>query len=133
MKAQAGVEYLFMVGFGILILTAFWIYANNNTGSTEWGIEIAQAKNSMDKIVQAADMIYIQGEPAQIYVYPTFPTCIRNVSMVNRTIRMVLIHGSMNVTIYGDASVNITGIINPLPGNRKILIRAIKGAVEVNG
>jgi uncharacterized protein (UPF0333 family) len=123
-KAQASMEYMVLFGFSLLIVSIFWLNTSSNLEDAEWELQLAYAKNAVEKIIMASDIAYVQGPPAQAYVNADFPENINAVYIDNNTISIELKWKGFlrNVTGYGIA--NMTGSINPGPGRHKILVTA---------
>ncbi len=130
MKAQASIEYMMIVIFGILAASLLWVYASSNIESNRWEIELAYAENSVSQVVNAADTVYMQGPPAKIYIYPNFPEGISNISVSGNTITIQLLWEDgihRNVTALSVA--NITGNLSAASGTHKILVQAVENYV----
>lgn len=131
-KAQIGMEYIIMFGFSLIIAGLIWIYASSDIEEAKWDLQEAYANDAISTITGVADMVYVQGSPAQIYITPTFPENIRNVYIIQDTIVLEMLwKGNILVNLSGRAGVNLTGNISPTPGKHRILVRANNSNVEI--
>lgn len=131
-KAQIGMEYIIMFGFSLAIAGLIWIYASSDIEEARWELQESYANNAIIRITEMADVVYIQGPPAQFYITPTLPDNIRNVYIIQDTIVLEMLwKNNILVNISGRASVNLTGSISPTPGMHRILVRANNSNVEI--
>lgn len=123
-KAQSSMEYMIIFGFSLTVVGLLWVLSSSNIEDTRWELQLAYAKNALGKIVQTADIAYIQGEPTQIYINADFPDNIRAVYLSGNEIAMELKWKGFfrNVSSYSVA--NLTGYISPAPGRHKLLVKA---------
>ena len=75
-KAQAATEYLLITGFILVAVTLIFSYAyiSNNQN-----IKISQTSTALDKMVNAADIVYALGPGNIQYVEVTFPQGIKEI------------------------------------------------------
>ena len=121
-KAQASMEYILLFSMSLLIVGVLWYVSNNNIESAQWELQLANAKNSLEKIVHNADVVYLQGPPSQVYVEIYLP---ENVHMVyvegnSVTVEMYWRGYLRNVTDYSIA--NLTGSIPAVNGGQRLLV-----------
>jgi uncharacterized protein (UPF0333 family) len=132
MKAQIGMEYILMFGISLLIAGLIWIYASSEINTTKWDMQMAYAKDAVNRITEMADMMYIQGIPAQSYISPVFPDNIKNAYVSGTTVTLELLwKEDILRNISADASVNLTGNLIATPGTHRILIRTNNTNVEI--
>lgn len=132
MKAQIGLEYILMFGVSLLIAGLIWVYASSDIENTRWELQMSYAKDAVNSIAEMADMVYVQGSPAQFYISPTFPDNIRRTYLSDNTVTLEL-HWKNSVlrNFSASASVNMTGNLIATPGTHRILIRANESFVEI--
>lgn len=123
-KAQASMEYILIFGFSLTLVGILWIVSSSSIEDTRWELQLASAKNSLGKIVQTADIAYVQGSPTQIYINVDFPDNIRAVYINGNELTMELKWKGYfrNVSAYSAA--NLTGYISTAPGRHKLLVNA---------
>ena len=129
---QVAMEYMFIFGFSLVVLGILWSQSSSNISDTNWELQSAYAKSAMNKIVQTAELAYIQGPPAQFYIQPTFPDNVQNVNISSNAITMELRwkQGILrNISV--DTSANITGNLSTAPGTHKVLVQSFNGYVNI--
>lgn len=129
---QVGLEYMFIFAFSLVIIGVLWFYANYNVENTKWDVQLTYAKSALDNIVEVSNTIYVQGPPAQVYIYPNFPDSI-NAMYVNGTkVTMELIwRGDVLRNISAESISNMTGSLSKYPGQHKILVKATHAGVNL--
>ncbi len=86
MKAQVAIEYMAIVGIGLVIiflsinylLTLFYSYSDEN--------KISVAKNTVYKIGENADLVFSQGPPAKVKIEVYIPDGVQEISFSNKTV-----------------------------------------------
>jgi uncharacterized protein (UPF0333 family) len=131
-KAQTGLEYIFIFGFSLLIISVLWIISAADVSSTRWDLQVASAASALSKISDAADAAYIQGPPAQFYIYPAFPDNVNAVYISSNAVTMELVwkEGILR-NITSETIANLTGSLTRAHGTHKILVRAGGGFVNI--
>ncbi len=124
MKAQAAVEYMLLFSMSLLIVGVLWYVSNNNIESAQWELQLANVKNSLEKIVHNADVVYLQGVPSQVYIEVYLPDNVKSVYISGNSVTVEMYWRGIlrNVTDYSIA--NLTGNIPPAAGGQRILITA---------
>jgi hypothetical protein len=123
-KAQSSIEYILLFGISLVIVGVLWTVSGNNLESSQWDLQLAYAKNSMDKIAKTADIAYVQGQPAQMYVNVDFPDNVNAVYIQNNEIIMELRWEDMLRNFSAYSAANMTGSISPAPGRHRLLVKA---------
>ncbi len=59
-SGQASLEYILILAFSLLLAGFLWIKAAANIENTELELQMAYAKNALDKIVQTSDITFIK-------------------------------------------------------------------------
>src|SRR3989338_11104260 len=131
MKAQVSVEYLFIMGFAVLMtIPLLLIY---HTYSTESGESVAQnqALQIARKIVDASESVYYLGKPSQTTLKLNFPDNIKAAKMENYEVifNLSTTHGIAEIVQV--SAVNISGNLPTSRGIHIITIKAEEGYVKV--
>ena len=129
---QIGMEYILMFGISLLIAGLIWVYASADIENTRWDLQMSYAKDAVSRITEVADIVHIQGYPAQFYINPTFPDNIKNAYVSGNTVTLELLwKNEILRNISATASVTIVGSLRATPGTHRILIKANDGFVEI--
>jgi len=132
MKAQIGMEYILIFGISLLIAGLIWVYASSDLNETKWELQMSYAKDAVNRITEMADMIYIQGPPAQSYFEVVFPDSIRNTYISENIVTLELLWKEGILRNISDAaSVNISGTLKATQGTHRIMIIANTTKVEI--
>ena len=132
MRAQVGIEYMFIFGFSLLVVGLLWLYANSNVENTSWDVQLAYAKSALDNIVEVANTVYVQGPPSQVTIYPNFPDNVEAVYFANTTITLELLwQGNTLRNISASGIANLTGSLSASPGQHKIMVRALSTGINL--
>jgi uncharacterized protein (UPF0333 family) len=124
MKGQASMEYMLLFSLTLLIVGILWVISNGNIDNTQWELHLANVKNALEKIVHNADIVYLQGPPARVYIDVYLPETVEAIYIEGTSVTMEMKwRGTLrNITDYSIA--NLTGVVTPLVGRQRILIRA---------
>ncbi len=131
--AQISVEYMFLIGFVVIITIPLVIIYH--TFTQDYGDEIAstQINEVAKKIVDAAESVYYLGEPSQTTLNVNIPD---NVDIANLSAGYEIVFkiktGSGAADIVRSSSVNITGSLPTKKGTYMITIKAKSDHVEVS-
>ena len=81
MKAQAAIEYALVAGFVLAILLPAALIFYNYSNTTGEDVREGQLFRLGNNIVDSAELLYYQGEPARTVLDETLPTGISNISI----------------------------------------------------
>jgi uncharacterized protein (UPF0333 family) len=124
MKGQASMEYIILFGVSLVVAGILWQISGSNVQDAQWDMQLAYTRNSLDKIVGAADMVYIQGSPAKMYINFDFPDNLNLVYMQDNVITVELRWKGYLRNLSSTTIANLTGHINSAPGRHTVLITA---------
>lgn len=131
-KGQAGLEYMLIFAFSLLIVGLLWIYSGTNVQDTRWDLQLAYARSSVNKITEVSDVAFVQGPPSQFFIYPTFPDNIRNIYISENTITLELLwKDDILRNVSSTTFANITGNVSTAAGQHRILVKAYQNYVDV--
>ncbi|MGM5482419.1 MAG: hypothetical protein ACQESF_03060 [Nanobdellota archaeon] len=131
-RGQASLEYTFIVGIAlIMIMPLILIYMNNQTTVRD-DVNIIQAKNIVNSIVDNSEKVYFIGSPSKTTIEVRMPETISDVIIENNkvTFKIRTAESVLSVSKYSD--VNLTGSLDPLPGLREIVITAQENNVKIS-
>ena len=127
MRGQAAIEYLIMFSIVLAILAVLTYYAQDMTSRNSSDIISSNAVIAVNKISEAADIVYTQGEPSQITLSVYVPENLQSVDFHNNFIIMKVRVGSGISDVFAMSKANFTADshISPDSGTRKIRVRAV--------
>jgi uncharacterized protein (UPF0333 family) len=123
-KAQASMEYILLFSFSLLIVGVLWYVSNNNIEEVQWELQLANAKNSLEKIVHNADVVYLQGPPSRVYIEIYLPENVKNVYIAGNSVTMEMYWREYLRNVSDTSIANLTGSIPTAYGKQRILISA---------
>ncbi|MFA4946247.1 MAG: hypothetical protein WC607_01760 [Candidatus Micrarchaeia archaeon] len=130
MRGQAAIEYLVIVALSLAVLLPLWFYVDTNRTQVEGQLRLGYAQQAVNRLRDAADLVYAQGPPAQIYVEVNVPPGIASASVSGRAISLFVNSQWGPNEVYAVTVANVTGSLESLPrfpGPRTILVKAERG------
>lgn len=85
-KAQAAIEYLMVVAIALFLLSPIILVGQDSIRDTQDYSDRLQVRETLDKITEAAKLVYAQGEPARITISVLLPGSITNATIVSQTL-----------------------------------------------
>lgn len=127
MRGQAAFEYLVMFSIVLTILLLLTYYAQDMTERNRSDIISSNAVIAVNKIAEAADIVYTQGEPSQITLSVYIPENLESIDFNNGFIIMKVRVGSGISDIFAVSKANFTtdSYISADSGTRRIKVRAV--------
>ena len=107
MKAQVSVEFLIVVGIGIIIVSSYVLYSYNAIYSYKINTDVSITKDALKKISENSKFVFNQRKPAKHTITICLPETITNCSL-NNTILACYIGDKL---IEDTSEVNLTGWI----------------------
>ena len=131
MRGQASFEYLMLFVIALSILSALVLYSQQITERNREDIRIANAITAVNKIVEAADIVYTQGEPSQITLSVYIPELVESIEFNNNMIIMKVSVSSATSDIFASSKASLQGNISTKSGMKKIKILAEGNHVNI--
>jgi hypothetical protein len=128
MRGQAAFEYMLVVIIVLAFLVPMWAYIidiNNDAGDE---LTLSYAKNAVEKIVSASDLVYTQGPPAKVRLSVFIPQGIESYNITNRTIILNVVNFAGRTTVFSTSRARLNGTLPAGSGNYWIEVRAIDDA-----
>lgn len=130
-RAQAAMEYLFVVGFGFMMLLPIIALFYSQSGSIEDEIILSQAEKALEEIRSAADQVYFLGVPSKQTLEVRFPDRVDDVTITNNRITMQVQSSTGARTTAKRTQANITGSVDSFSGIHVLTITATETGVHV--
>lgn len=139
MKGQTAIEYLLMISIIMVILTFLTYYAQDMTNSNTQDIMVSNAMIAVNKIAEAADIVYTQGEPSQITLSVYIPENLQSIQIGNLTPadfpnKMILMRvnvGSGVTDVFAYSKAPLEGNISTDFGTKNIIVKAEGNYVNI--
>ncbi len=127
MKGQVAVEYVAIVALSLAILVPVWLYTDQIRAQVDGQLRLSYAKQTVDRLRDAADLVYAQGPPAQFYVDVTVPDGVQSV-YVNGKLISLSVSASWGVSeAFATTVGNVTGSLPSFTaygGPKRVLVKA---------
>jgi len=131
MKLQVAVEYMLIVGFALMVLLPYFLYSRDLSIRYSQENSLLDAKNSVEKLGQLADLVCSQGEPAQVVTSVVIPSNVERVVIQNKTIEFKVRTLAGTSDIFYTTTCNVSGNLSNIRGNIDVLIKAISDGVQI--
>jgi len=82
-KAQAGVEYMIILGFITFAITLVLVLAISYSGNIKDRVKLNQAENFATQLVNSAESVFFAGEPSKTTVRLYLPEGIQNIEIIS--------------------------------------------------
>lgn len=131
-KGQAALEYMVVISFALLLAAPIIIRAQSSTSDLRDSKKLATAKNSLNKIQDASELVYSQGPPAQVSFSIEIPSDVRNTTVSDNQIAMKLEVFKGLTDVYNLMDINMSGEIPVKRGVYKMKARAYENYVNIS-
>ncbi|MCD6496295.1 MAG: hypothetical protein J7K54_03425 [Candidatus Aenigmarchaeota archaeon] len=125
MRAQAAFEYMLVAVIVLAFLVPLWIYTVtvNNEATNE--LSLSYARNAVESITNAADLVYSQGSPAMVRIKVFIPDNVISFNLTNHSITASLVYYDKETYVYADSNAVLNGSIPSGSGTYWIEVTAI--------
>ncbi|MFH0970980.1 MAG: hypothetical protein V1835_00280 [Candidatus Micrarchaeota archaeon] len=130
-KAQAAMEYMIMLGFALAIILPLWLYVNASLSNTNQDLDATYARSAVNKVRDAADSVFVQGPPAQMYLEVEMPHSVLSTSVSGKEVMIVLDAPGGNSEVYAVTLANVSGELPARQGRVRILVKAETNFVNI--
>ncbi|MEM4633907.1 MAG: hypothetical protein QW275_02010 [Candidatus Anstonellaceae archaeon] len=140
-KAQASTELLAVLGIALLVIIFFAAFASDVFGDSQQQSDIRQARIAVQRLAEAADYVYAQGEGASMSVRVDLPPSADyapNKTYIGKPIYASDNSSSNAITIHlygGDVSAYtkapIVGAFPQQPGSYSLQVTSLGGIVKI--
>jgi len=131
MFGQAAFEYLLLFSLILGILSFLTFYAQQMTVRNREEIMISNAGIAVNKIVEAADIVYSQGKPSQITLSIYIPESVDSIVFSDKMIIMRIAISSGFSDIFALSKAPLQGSISIDSGTKRIRVKAEENYVNV--
>ena len=131
MHGQTAFEYLMLFSLALTILAVLVLYSQQMTERNREDIRVANAITAVNKIAEAADIVYTQGKPSQITVSVYIPEGIESIDISNNKILMKVNIASGLSDIFAFSKAELEGSIQTISGMKKIKVIAEENYVNI--
>lgn len=132
MKLQIATEYLIIVSFALMVLIPYILYLYSASLQYQEQNSLTIASESVKKIGEACDWVYLQGEPAKLTLKILIPKNVENITFLNKTIVWKVRTSAGVSDVYYNCLANVTGYLPNREGEYLVSVEALKGGVKIS-
>ncbi|MFH1473956.1 MAG: hypothetical protein ABIE55_03615 [Candidatus Aenigmatarchaeota archaeon] len=131
MRGQAAFEYMMLFSIALTLLSILVLFSQQMTARNREDIRVTNAITTVNKIVEAANIVYTQGKPSQITLSVYIPERVDSIEFNNNVMIMTVNIGSAPNDIFAISKAPLQGNISIISGMKKIKIIAEDNYVNV--
>jgi len=124
-----------LVGLSLAAFFVIWLYVNSSNTAVQQDLKVGFAKQSVTRLADAANLVFVQGPPAKIFVEISNPDGVvlakpsSNATCSSTEILLVVsaLEGRTS-EVYAPVSANVSGDLSFLVGNpglRRVQVEAV--------
>jgi len=132
MKLQIATEYLIIVSFALMVLIPYILYLYSASLQYQEQNSLTIASESVKKIGEACDWVYLQGEPAKLTLKILIPKNVENITFLNKTIVWKVRTSAGLSDVYYNCLANVSGYLPNREGEYLVSVEALKGGVKIS-
>ncbi|MBS3113215.1 hypothetical protein J4418_03980 [Candidatus Woesearchaeota archaeon] len=130
-KAQAATETLIILAMALIVFLIVFMINQQNISNVNTDFEITKARTALDSIENAANLVYQQGEGAKARIYVNLPNSVKQISINQQTITMLLYGQKSDITVYRNLDYNLNGTIDATIGNQWVQIQSSGNTISI--
>jgi uncharacterized protein (UPF0333 family) len=131
MKSQVAIEYMILISVILLLLAPIWLYLMLSRTQIQDDLSISYANDAVNRIKDAADLVYIQGNPARVKISVYIPDNVQAIEFLSNTIIIHLRTSAGVVDIHAESLAQLNGSLPTQSGYYQVLVKAEQGYVNV--
>ncbi|MCH7850437.1 MAG: hypothetical protein IH845_02230 [Nanoarchaeota archaeon] len=130
-RGQIAFEYLVIIGFVTLVITAILGISITYTNSLRDNVNINQMEDFANKIISTSEYVFYAGNPSKSTITVYLPDNIKGITIIENTIYFDIETGTGINKIGYPSAVNISGSITNSPGIKQLEIEALVDHVSI--
>jgi uncharacterized protein (UPF0333 family) len=116
MEAQASFEYMMIFALALAFAIPVWVYISSLQQSTGEELSLSYAKNAVNQITSAADLVYTQGSPAKVKLNVYIPSRVDMINITNKTVNFRILSSAGPSDVFSESVANLTGTLSSSEG-----------------
>ena len=125
------IEYMILISVILLLLVPIWLYLMLSRTQIQDDLSISYANDAVNRIKDAADLVYIQGSPARVKISVYIPDNVQAIEFLNNTVIIHLRTSAGIVDIHAESLARLNGSLPIQSGYYYVLVKAEQGYVNV--
>jgi len=131
-KAQAGIEYMIIIGFVTIAITSILVMAIFYSDQVKDRVRMNQAENFVIQLINSAEGVFFAGEPSKTTVRLYLPSGVQAIEINTNDITVTMnLHSGSNVRVY-ESRVPLSGSVSVSEGLKKLSLIAEQDYVSVS-
>lgn len=131
MKAQSSFEYLMVFALAIAFAVPVWLYISSMQHTAGEELSLSYAKNAVNQITSAADLVYTQGPPAKVSLNVYIPSRVDMINITNRTVNFRILTTAGISDVFSESVANMTGTLSSSEGSYWISVESKGNYVQI--
>lgn len=131
MKGQAALEYLLITSIALAIFSPLMFFVTQRSHETNRELDFRALQDSLNSLVETADLVHSQGYPAQSNVIFYMPDGVVLTEITDKRVVVKVVREGEVTDFYASSSANLTGNLPEEPGNYELNVEALENG-DVN-
>jgi hypothetical protein len=124
-RAQVSMEYLFVMGFAVLLLIPLIILYYEQTTRLSDEASNAAASRAVTQIIEAADTVYYLGAPSTRTLVVDFPDNVESIAFNGPSVSLHMLSSHGNYEQVAWSAANLTGVVESFEGPHMLVFRVL--------
>jgi hypothetical protein len=131
-KGQSAFELMLIFMVGVSLLTPAMLYAMSTRNNYAESYGVTAGQNAVDRVTEAADVVFLQGPPAKIQVTVYIPDNVASSYVGDRTVMLKLRLGGGMTDLYSAAKENVSGAMPTSAGLNIVTVESMGTYVRLS-
>ena len=112
MRAQSSFEYMMIFALAMGFAIPVWIYIGSLQQTTGEELSLSYAKNAVNQIAGAADLVYTQGPPAKVMLSVYVPSRVQDINISGKYVNFRLQTSGGVSDVFSSSVANLSGTLS---------------------
>jgi len=112
MRAQSSFEYMMIFALAIAFAIPVWIYITTLQQTAGEELSLSYAKNAVNQITGAADLVYTQGAPAKVRLTVYVPSGVQEINISGKYVNFRLLNSAGISDVFSTSVANLSGTLS---------------------
>lgn len=128
MKGQAALEYLIITAVALAIFSPVLFFVTQRSQETNRELEFRALRDSLNSLVETADLVHSQGYPAKSTVVFHMPDGVVSTNMTDGEVIVEVMRKGEVTDFHASSSAKLEGSLPEEPGNYELEIKALENS-----
>jgi uncharacterized protein (UPF0333 family) len=112
MRAQSSFEYMMIFALAIAFAIPVWVYITTLQQTAGEELSLSYAKNAVNQITGAADLVYTQGPPAKVRLTVYVPSRVQEINISGKYVNFRLLNSAGVSDVFSTSVANLSGTLS---------------------